>query len=604
MTDHAGLFGLCRWALGYAFGRWLALLGVGGAMLAQVGLDLLKPWPMVFLIDCVLRGSAPPPALQRVLNGLPWTETQMGLVGWSVGATFVLFLLGWAAQLGESYAQTGFGQRIASDLAVDLFDKLQRLSPIRLSGMSVGDTMRRVTTDSTCVATIVRDAILPMVSAVINLGAMLFILWRIDPGLTALALVVAPCMGLVFYCYARPMTECSYEQQQIEGAGYELVEQSFASMPVAQSFTREPENQRRLLENLRATLAATVALTKVQVRFKIWMGAATAVGTAGVLWFGARHAIEGRLSVGSIVLFLSYIVSLYTPLVSIMYTSSTVQSAGGSARRVMEIMNMPVDVQDGRGPVAGQQFHGKVSLERVTVGYVSDRPVLRDVSLEVAPGEIVALVGRTGAGKTTLASLIPRFMDPWQGRVLVDGVDVREMPVAALRRQIGIVPQEPFLFPMSIAANIAYGCPEASREQIETAAREANIHDFIARLPAGYDTVIGQRGLTVSGGERQRISIARALLIRPAILILDEPTSALDAQTEAALFETIERQAGRRTLILIAHRLSTVRHAAKIVVLGADGTVAEMGTHESLISRRGLYYSFLTRGSPESKLGA
>ena len=585
---------LVRWLLRYALRRWQGLIGVAATMLLATGLNVLAPWPLKVMVDNALNNEPISASLGRVLQLLPGVSAREGLVAWTAVATLLLFLFGWALALATQYANIAFGQRMVYDLAADLYGHLQRLSLRFHSRKSVGDSIRRITADSACVSVIMEDALLPAFSSSVSLLVMFVIMWRLDPGLTLLALAVVPLMIVTLHRYAAPMEQRAYVQEEAEGRWYDLIEQTLSSMPIVKAFGREDLGNRQFRATTREIVSASLAASNVQNRFKVLTGLATALGTAGALWIGAHRVIAGELTVGGILVFLAYLGSLYGPLETLMYTPSTIKNAAGSARRVLEILESPVEVVDRPGAVALSGVRGHVELEDVTFGYESGRPILKGISLTASAGETVAIVGATGAGKSTLVSLVPRFFDPEGGRVLIDGHDVRDVQVQSLRAQIALVLQEPFLFPLSIADNIAYGRPGAPQAAIEAAARAANAHGFIARLPEGYQTVIGERGGTLSGGERQRLSIARALLKDAPILILDEPTSALDAETEALLLEALQRLMAGRTTFIIAHRLSTIRAADQIVVLD-DGMILEQGTHRELLARGGQYARLIDR---------
>jgi ATP-binding cassette, subfamily B, bacterial len=596
---------LFKWLARYALGRWGGLLAVLATMVAKVGLDLLKPWPMKVLVDYGLADRPLSPALASLAALVPGSGTREGLIGWSVAATVVLFVLGWAVGVASSYANIGFGQRMVYDLAADLFSHLQRLSLKFHSRQSVGDSIRRVTTDCGCVSVIVKDALLPLVASFVTLVAMFIVMWRIEPHLTLVAIAVVPWLVVILRRYMRPMLERSYEQQEAEGRIYEVLERTLSAVPVVQAFGREPACDRAFARATDAALDAAVTSTAVGLKFKVLTGLGTACGTAAILWVGANSALAGRLTVGDILIFLAYLTALYGPLEAMMYAPSTTQGAAGSARRVLEVLETRREVEDRPGARRIDRVSGHVRIARVTFGYERDRPILNDVTLEVRPGETLAIVGPTGAGKSTLAGLLPRFHDPWSGVVTLDGVDVRDIALKSLRSQVAVVLQEPFLFPVSIAENIAYGRPEVSRREIEEAARAANAHAFIMRLPQRYDTVVGERGATLSGGERQRISVARAILKDAPVLILDEPTSAVDSLTEASLLEALRRLMKGRATIVIAHRMSTIAQADCIVAL-EKGRIVERGTPAELLRRGGVYarYHVLQSAAGAARLHA
>ncbi len=458
---------VCLWLLGYAARRPTGLLAVLATMLMGTGMSVIRPWPLKIVVDYVISGQTMPAGLSSAVAWLPGAGARDVLLGWCLAGMLLIALVGWGLSVASAQANIAFGQRMVYDLAGDLFAHLERLS-LRFHGRHhVGDLIRRVTTDSNCVSKIVMSALLPVVSSISCLLAMFAVMWRLDRQLTLLALVVVPYMVFVFRQYAEPMLQRGYEQEAIEGQLYDVTEQTLSSIKLVQAFSREEEADGRFRSIADAILRATLAATSVQFRFGIGMGLATAGGTAAVLWVGATHALDGRLTVGSILVFLSYLGAMYGPLEALMYTTAAIQGASGSARRVLEVLETECEVADQPGALPLPIVRGHVCFDHVQFGYEPGRPVLDDVSFEAQPGEMIALVGRTGAGKSTMASLLMRFFDPWQGRVTIDGHDLRSVRLRSVRSQVALVPQDPFLFPITIAENIAYGRPTASRAEIE-----------------------------------------------------------------------------------------------------------------------------------------
>jgi len=578
----------------YARPHGAGLTALALVMIACVGLDVLKPWPLKIVADCALRGD-PLPSGWRWLAGLHGGGAPGPLLAWMASGTLLIFLVAQGLRTVQSYVEAGVGGRLVYDLGADVFEHLQRLSPAFHARRKSGDLIRRVTADSGCARDLILWVFLLAMSSAVSLVSMFAVMWRLNRQLAIVSLLAVPPLWILIRRFSKPMSDLAYEQQRREGEMMALVEETLTALPVVQAFSREEHENRRFMQQSKRTIDAFLRATLSQLKFKVGTASVTAVGTACIMGLGAFRVLDGSLTVGSLLVFLAYLGALYGPMETMAYLAAGFAGAAAGARRVYEVLDCDEAIRDAPGarplPAAAPGRGIEAALEGVEFGYEAGKPVLRGVSLAVRPGERVALVGPTGSGKTTLVSLIPRFFDPWKGCVLVNGRDVRDCTVSSLRKQVSLVLQDPFLLPATVAENIAYGRPDASRAEIEAAAAAALAAEFIGRLPGGYDAVIGERGATLSGGERQRLSVARALLKNAPLLILDEPTSALDAETEHWLMEGVRRLMENRTTFIIAHRLSTIRSADRIVFLG-EGRIFEEGTHDSLLARNGAYAGF------------
>jgi ATP-binding cassette subfamily B protein/subfamily B ATP-binding cassette protein MsbA len=576
----------------YALAERRALLFIGVVAVAAIGVKLLAPWPLKLIVDHVLTERALPEQISGI-EALPGASSRLGLLAWLAGATVVLFLARRMLGISRKYVEAGAGNRMVYRLAGDLFQHLQDRSLSFHSKQRVGDLVRRVTSDCSCVRDLVMNIYLPLVTSLVTLAAMLIVMWQLSPAMALLALGLVLPLGLITWWLARPMSDRRYQEMELQGELMALAEQTLTAVPIVQAFGREQHEQRRFEGLTQRTIRANLRTLLSQEQFKVSTTGLITIATAAVMAVGGISVLQGTLTVGSLLVVLSYFAALYSPIETLAYLGVGFASAGAGARRVLEIMSPQSEtVRDAPDavPVPGREHgrRGHIAFERVTFGYEAGRPVLHDISLEAKLGEIVALVGHTGAGKSTLVSLIARLYDPWQGAVRFDGVDLRQLQLRSLRDSIAFVMQEPFLFPTTVAENIAYGRPEASRDEIIAAAQAAAADGFIQRLPHGYDTIIGERGATLSGGEKQRLSIARALLKDAPVLILDEPTAALDPETENSLLEAMERLMQGRTTFVIAHRLSTVRNADRVIVF-ERGEVVETGSHVELLAAGGTY---------------
>jgi len=575
--------------------RWLAVWALLQVFLIA-GFELLKPWPLQVVIDNVLGGKPFPFA---ALTSSPARLLLLACVG-----IVVVHLGAGALTLLHNYTTIRVGQQMVNDLRGALYAHLQRLSLAFHSRQRVGDLLYRITADSFAVQTMIMNGVLPILSAVVLLCGMLVVLLPLDPMLTLLSLSVVPILFAVISGFNQKIVDIATQVRNTESRVYSVVQWAMSSIKLVQAFTKEEEEHRRFMGASRESLHATLRLYSWQTVYSGVVNVVIAGGTALVVYAGARAVISGRLSIGELIVFVSYLAQLYAPINQITQSWGLIAGARVGARRVFEVLDVEGDLRDGTRSFPAEGARGDVTWRHVSFAYRPEAPVLRDIELEAIAGSKIAVVGPTGAGKSTLLGLLPRFFDPVAGCVEIDGVDLREYRLKSLRDQIAMVLQPPLIFPLSVRDNIAYGRPGAAGEEIERAARLACIHDLIASLPEGYDTVIGESGVLLSEGEKQRITIARALLRDAPILILDEPTSSLDIATEALVMTGIERLMAGRTTFIIAHRLSTVRHCDRIVVLDG-GRIVEAGGFAELLRRDGLFAQYYrTQFAPERQQGA
>jgi ATP-binding cassette, subfamily B, bacterial len=560
---------------------------------AEIGLVALAPWPLKAVVDNVLGGHPLPSAAAAVVLPITGSNT-VALLLLVVIAGLVLQVARELVLMLHTQLQVDAGQRIVYDLRARLLSHLQALSLRHHLVAKTADSVYRLEADAYCINDLVMGGFFPIATAFLTLAVMFAILARLDLSLALLALSVVPFLYACLRYYAVKMSDRAERVKASESALVERLYEILSSIKVVKSFARERFELGRFVETGSTTMAARLRLTWQESLFSVAVSAITLTGTALVITVGGLHVLDGTLTVGSLLVVIAYLAAVYNPLSAIAHTTGSLQQAVVSAKRVREILALTPEPLELPAGVDASAITGDVRFEQVSFAYDAERTILQDISFVARPGEMVAIVGLTGAGKTTLVSLIPRFFEPTAGRVLVDGVDVARYSLRSLREQIALVPQEPVLFAATIADNIRYGKLDASDSDIETVAQAAHVHTFVSRLPKGYQTPVAEAGATLSGGERQRLSIARALLKDARILILDEPTSSLDAISEETVFEALRALRAGRTTIVIAHRLSTIRDADRILVLH-EGRLVAQGRHDELLESNDLYRRMCAR---------
>jgi ATP-binding cassette, subfamily B, bacterial len=561
----------------------LGLIAVVGEGIA----NLLEPWPLKVVLDNVLR-SRP---LQGWLNHLIHStvgDDKVAVLKFACAAVLGIAALDAASSYTEKYYTTSVGQWVTHDLRRTLYSRIQQLSLSYHDEKRSGDLISRVTSDIDAIQSFINTTLLGALINLITLVGMIGVMFYLNWRFTLIALSVAPVLFLVVYSYTRRIKKASREVRKKEGEIVSVVEEVLSSIRVVKAFAREDYERRRLEEESLESVEIGLRARGLKAKLTPLVDVIVAVGTCLVLWFGARLVLGSTLSAGSLVVFIMYLSKMYKPMQELSKMTDTYSKALVGYERIQEVLETDKEVKNVPGAIRAPRFKGKIEFENVDFYYTPENPILKDLNLTIEPGQLAALVGPTGAGKTTIISLIPRFYDPISGVVRIDGTDVKRFRQKTLRQQISFVLQETVLFHAPIWQNIAYGKPEASRQEILRAAEQANADEFIQKLPDGYDTMLGERGMTLSGGQRQRIAIARAIIRDTPILILDEPTSGLDAASEKLVFEALDRLMEGKTAIVIAHRLSTIRRADIICVI-KDGSIAESGTHEELLKAGGLY---------------
>jgi len=558
------------------------------AMLVETAMSLATPWPLKIILDNVVSHHKMSPWLEDLLR--PWMDGrhQMHIAALAAIAFVVIAVLGAIATYIDNYYTESVGQYVARDLRLRTFHHLQRLSLGYYNTHQTGTMLSTITTDIQTIQGFASSSTLNILVDMLTIVCMLALMFWLNWDFTLIAIGVTPFLLLFVSRFKKAVKKATHEVRKEQSDIVAVVQQGLESMQAIKAFGRQDQEQEQLRGVSQATVGAALKARSIKAVLSPVVTVTVAVCTAVVLWRGAYLILAGVMTVGALTVYLSYLNKFFKPVKDLATTTNAIAQAAVGVERIRAILETDTIIPEKADAIDAPPVQGEVVFEHVAFAYDVKNPVLQDVSFTIKPGQLVGIVGPTGSGKSTVVSLIPRFYDPVKGTVRIDGHDVRDFKLKSLREHIGYVLQDTALFRGTIAENIAFGRPTASREEIIAAAELANAHEFISKMAQGYDTMVGERGSTLSGGQRQRIGIARVMVRNNPILLLDEPTAALDSESEKLVIEALERLMKGRTVITIAHRLTTIRDADQIIVI-AGGVVAESGTHDELMAKNAIY---------------
>ncbi len=565
--------------------KWLFLIFC--AMSVEALMGLAAPWPLKIIIDNVI-GKEPLPGLLSWLNGTFVTSSYSSMAIVAASSLLLFVLIGSIAGYINSYFTESVAQYVANDLRQRMYHHLQRLSLAYYDTHQIAKILNTITADVLTIQDFASQSILRMVIDAMTIIGMLFIMFYLHWDFALVAVAVTPLLLVFVIRFKNEVKKATREVRKDQSIMAAVMQQGLESMKSVNAFGRQDMEEERLHKASMETIKAALKARRLKALLVPVINITVAVCVALVLWRGADLVIAGAMTIGALTVFLAYLSKFFAPVQDMAKMSTIVAQTGVALERIQSILDADTIIPEKPGAVDPQNLVGNISFENVSFSYVDNTPVLSGLNLTIKEGQRIGICGPTGGGKSTVASLIARFYDPTGGKISIDGTDINDYTIEGLRKQIGFVLQDTFIFFGTIRENIAYGQPAATEEEIITAAKMAKAHDFIMRMPHGYDTVAGERGITLSGGQRQCIGIARAIVRNSPILILDEPTASLDTESEKIVIEALERLMVGRTVIIIAHRLSTIRDADKIVVL-KNGVVAEEGTHHELMATGKVY---------------